>query len=1390
MKQIHLKLFVYLLLVVQTTANPYAGGDQGYSGSRSSFNLPVIGSELTSGMTSGIGLVGPVPAMGINRGLAPNTCFNIIDAEFPGFSSYCSVLPQTTYSLPNFFGHQSKQETNALLTAMKSTLDSGCFSHIRMFVCPLFFPPCTGTTVLPCAQFCETVKSRCQSPELDMIDCNALPAQSRFCPAVIVSNAPRNFGSTGSSYSYDNTRNVVVNPPRFVPPTQSTYSSSSQEESSFTENSFQSNEHSSFTTTTLQEPTNSYGASVSGAASSFSPSMTLSKSFSSYGAGVQEAPKLIPVAPLLIEKTLPKSVDNSYGSSSFNTQSSSSSYGSGGSFAPPRTLTKTVSSYGAGVQEAPKVLIAGPKLLGKTFMKSVDNGYGSSSFDSGSSSSSYGSRAALAPPRTLTKSFSSYGAGVQEAPKFMIAGPKLIGKTLAKNTGSSYGSSSSFDSGSSSSSSSYGNSASFAPPRLLTMPVSHRGLNLARTSFDGSSSYGGSSSSSRSNTNSYGYGSSSGIQSTGSEETFVEPPLDLTKCGTITEANPCTQDGPQFFPLSSTPFCYIHCDGPYMFVKPCPGDLIWNAEINTCDWPTVIEVPSVPSVDTSSSSFSNMQSSNTNSQSGYSYGRKKRATKERKKRFFPFLPEFLDPVASKVPLGPPLPGIVPLPGFIGPIGLPGPLYPPFFPPFLFPGLGPIIPPILPPPILPGLPPPIAGPGLPPPAAPAPAPAPAPAYGPSDNYAPPPPQGQPAGPSYGPSDNYAPPPQAPPSGPSYGAPNNYAPPPAGPSYGPPNNYAPPPPAAPAPPPPPPVAPLPPPIVPGPLLPAPIIPPIIPMLPPFPPPFFPPYRPKKYGGKYGSKKGGKYGDKYDDDMSFNFGGTFGGPFGPIGVEPLFNDPWDLDLGGGFPFGEDFYGGSPAPFFEPIPFPGGCKSKRRNGKCDSSSSKSYGKKDYDDDYSSYDDDYGYSKKSSYKKNGGFKSYGSKKNDYSYKSNYDNYRKKRQYAYGSAMTEERPVFIPQTPKVFTSSYGSGMQEARIAVPMQPLIPVVQPVAFSPCANHQGKGNIAHPTDSSKYIACLNTEKYEIMDCPEGLIYDAENDQCKKIREEETLCDRLKPCMNDGHCYVTGPSSYKCTCRSGWTGEHCEVPLSSCASNPCGAGNECHSLKVNDYKQDYVCVCDGRSAYGSTCERNTVPNPCMALSSEQQYYAFAFSSHAYVQCNGELLAFQPCPTGLYWNQENKVCDHEITINPVSLDQPESYQTGYNTVEQTVETITRPPTIVFDETIERPQGNRYRNYNSYMTNERSNIPLQPTFVRPETPAPMFVERSYAATPKLRPMQRNFQSEESYSSDNSYSNSNERRESFTEQQGYQTVPTLPKMTWSMRSAPRTFQPTFRASSYRR
>jgi hypothetical protein len=106
-------------------------------------------------------------------------------------------------------------------------------------------------------------------------------------------------------------------------------------------------------------------------------------------------------------------------------------------------------------------------------------------------------------------------------------------------------------------------------------------------------------------------------------------------------------------------------------------------------------------------------------------------------------------------------------------------------------------------------------------------------------------------------------------------------------------------------------------------------------------------------------------------------------------------------------------------------------------------------------------------------------------------------------------------------------------------------------------------------------------MDCPTGLFYNPVADQCEKIKNSESVCEREHPCLNDGQCYQTSATTYKCTCRGSWTGEHCETPLSSCASNPCGEGNECHTLITSDYKQDFVCVCDGRQSYGLTCGRS-----------------------------------------------------------------------------------------------------------------------------------------------------------------------------------------------------------------
>jgi hypothetical protein len=51
------------------------------------------------------------------------------------------------------------------------------------------------------------------------------------------------------------------------------------------------------------------------------------------------------------------------------------------------------------------------------------------------------------------------------------------------------------------------------------------------------------------------------------------------------------------------------------------------------------------------------------------------------------------------------------------------------------------------------------------------------------------------------------------------------------------------------------------------------------------------------------------------------------------------------------------------------------------------------------------------------------------------------------------------------------------------------------------------------------------------------------------------------------------------------------------------------------------------------VPNPC--LTSNEQFFPYAFSDRAYVQCNGDLIYFQPCGPSLYWNQVDKLCDRK-----------------------------------------------------------------------------------------------------------------------------------------------------------
>lgn len=54
-------------------------------------------------------------------------------------------------------------------------------------------------------------------------------------------------------------------------------------------------------------------------------------------------------------------------------------------------------------------------------------------------------------------------------------------------------------------------------------------------------------------------------------------------------------------------------------------------------------------------------------------------------------------------------------------------------------------------------------------------------------------------------------------------------------------------------------------------------------------------------------------------------------------------------------------------------------------------------------------------------------------------------------------------------------------------------------------------------------------------------------------------------------------------------------------------------------------------------------MSTSEQFFSYAFSQRAYIQCDGELIYFQPCGPSLYWSQEEKICDRK---RPPKIDMP------------------------------------------------------------------------------------------------------------------------------------------------
>lgn len=68
--------------------------------------------------------------------------------------------------------------------------------------------------------------------------------------------------------------------------------------------------------------------------------------------------------------------------------------------------------------------------------------------------------------------------------------------------------------------------------------------------------------------------------------------------------------------------------------------------------------------------------------------------------------------------------------------------------------------------------------------------------------------------------------------------------------------------------------------------------------------------------------------------------------------------------------------------------------------------------------------------------------------------------------------------------------------------------------------------------------------------------------------------------------SEYHCICIDGFTGDHCEINVNECLSNPCKNKGQCI-----DGINNYTCNCDNTGYTGPTCELDIDEcdtNPCI----------------------------------------------------------------------------------------------------------------------------------------------------------------------------------------------------------